>query len=140
MIRTERVRKMRPKFVEVQSDEFEEVEIYITDDEKQFMDLREAKVYESETKLSKVEKTKFWFPLIGDNWYKAKDKEELDFLIERLSCNFGGRRYGVDRLQVGEWFTVVSKDREGAGPADHFVPLHKLKEDYTKLLEKLEQS
>lgn len=138
MIRTERVRKMKPKFVEVQSEEFEEVEIYITDDEKRFTDLREAKVYESETKFNRVEKTKFWFPTIGDNWYKAKDKDELDFLIEHLSCNYGGRRYGVDRLQVGEWFTIVCNDRDSAGPADHFVPLHKLKEDYAKLLEKLE--
>lgn len=140
MITTKRVRKMKPKFIEVQSDEFEETEIYVADDGKEFTDLREASKYDSELKLNKIEKTKFWFPMIGDNWYKAKDKDELEFLINHLSCNYGGRRYGADRLQVGEWFTVVCQDRDNAGPTDHFVPLHKLKEGYKKLLEKLEHS
>jgi len=138
MITTKRIKKMKVKLVEVQTDEFEETEVYLTDDGIEFTDLREAKRYESETRFNNAEKTKFWFPSVGDDWYKAKDKDELEFLIEHLSCNYGGRRYGVDRLRVGEWFTVVYKDRDGAGPADHFVPLHKLKEDYTKLLKKLE--
>ena len=61
----------------------------------------------------------------------------MEFLIEHISCNFGGRRYGVSRLKVGEWFTIVCKDRDGAGPADHFLPLSKLTTDYLSLLELL---
>lgn len=139
MIRTERVRKMKPKFIEVQSDEFEEIETYQTDDGKVFTELKDAKIHESELKFSKIEKFNYWFPMIGDIWYKAKTQDDLDFLIEHLSKNYGGRRYGVGRLRIGEWFTVVSMDRDGLGIADHFVPLSKLTQDYFALLKELGQ-
>jgi|WetSurSiteA1Bulk_404760.scaffolds.fasta_scaffold00380_3 hypothetical protein len=139
MMETIRTKKMIPKYVEVQSDDFEMVEVYKTSDGETFTELRDATKHESEFKFSKVEKTSYWFPMVSDIWYKAKDKDELEFLIEHLSENYGGRRYGESRLKVGEWFTHVTRDRDGQGPADHFLPLSKLKQDFSELLKLLEE-
>lgn len=127
---------MKPKYIQVQSDEFETVTEYQALDGKIFSDLRETLEYEADLKFEAVEKTSFWFPMIDDTWYKAKDEQELKFLIEHLSTNYGGKRYGTDKLKVGEWFTVVHKDRDGTNTsADHFVALSKLRDSYRELLE-----
>ncbi len=139
-MKTITTKRMIPKFIEVQSDDFEIVEEYQAEDGKVFSDLGEAVKHESQTKFNIIEKTSFWFPTIDDTWYKARDQKELDFLVNRLSVNYGGRRYGVTKLKPGEWFTHVAKDRDGVGTtADHFVPLSKLKECYAELLKLLEK-
>jgi hypothetical protein len=140
MIETIKTKKFIPKYIEVQSDEFKEVETYKTSDGEEFSELREATAHEAKLKFSKMKKTSFWFPMVNDVWYKAKDEDELEFLINYLSKNYGGRRYGESRLKVGEWFTHVTRDRDGQGiVADHFLPLSKLKQDYADLLKLLEK-
>lgn len=132
-------KKMKPKYVEVQSNEYETITIYEADDGMVFTELRDATHHEAELKFNKSEKISFWFPMIDDNWYKAKDEEELEFLKNYLAKTYG-RRYGETKLKVGEWFTIVSKNRDGGGDmADHFVPLSKLKESYLELLKVLEK-
>ena len=134
-----RTNKEKMRTVEVPTGEHYEEISYETSDREKFVELRDASKHEADLTFKKAEKISFWFPMIDDNWYKAKDEEELKFLIEYLSTNYGGRRYGVGRLKVGEWFTVVAKDRDSLGTADHFVPLSKLKEDYSELLKLLEK-
>jgi hypothetical protein len=132
-------RKMKPKYVEIQTDEFEEITTYETSDGKVFNELREANHHEAFLRYKATEKTTFWFPMIDDIWYKAKDEDELQFLKDYLSKSYG-RRYGESKLKVGEWFTIVSKNRDGGEEiVDHFVPLSKLKESYSELLKILEK-
>lgn len=132
-------RKMKPKYIEIQSDEFEEIITYQTSDGKDFTELRDAKNHEAELKFDKAEKEFFWFPMIGDTWYKAKDEEELEFLKNYVAKTYG-RRYGETKLKPGEWFTVVHRDRDGNGIfSDHFVSLNKFKESYLELLKLLEE-
>jgi hypothetical protein len=132
------IRKMKPKYIEVQSDEFENIETYKASDGKIFAELRDATQYEAELKFGKAEKIFFWFPMIDDVWYKAKNEDELEFLKNHVAKTYG-RRYGESHLKVGEWFTVVHKDRDGNGNlADHFVSLSKLKESFYELLKILE--
>ena len=132
-------KKRKLRYIPVETDETETVETYETSDGELFDNLRTANHHEAELKFRNVDKSSFWFPMINDIWYRAKNKEELEFLKNYLSKSYG-KRYGESRLKVGEWFTVVSKDRDGVGNfADHFVPLSKLKEDYFKLIEQLEK-
>lgn len=131
-------KKLKVKYVPVETDEIETVETYQTIDGNIFEQFSDATHHEAELKFKNVEKTTFWFPMVDDTWYKAKDKDELEFLKNYLAKTYG-KRYGESRLKVGEWFTVVSRDRDGTGYfADHFLPLNKLKDDYVKLLEQLE--
>jgi hypothetical protein len=132
-------KKTKVKYIEIPTEEFETVIIYQTEDGETFTELRDAKIHEAELKFDKAEKQFFWFPMIADVWYKAKDEDELEFLKNHVSKTYG-RRYGEDRLKVGEWFTVVHKDRDGTGNlADHFVSLSKLKKSYSELMEILEK-
>lgn len=137
-MKTITTKKLKITYVPIETNEIETIEYYQTIDGETFSELRDATHHEAEVKFRNVDKTTFWFPMVDDIWYKAKDKSELEFLINYLSKTYG-KRYGESRLKVGEWFTVVSKDRDGVGNfADHFLPLSKLKEDYVKLLEQLE--
>lgn len=136
-MKTITTKKLKITYVPIETNEIETIEYYQTIDGETFSELRDATHHEAEVKFRNVDKTTFWFPMVDDIWYKAKDKSELEFLINYLSKTYG-KRYGESRLKVGEWFTVVSKDRDGVGNfADHFLPLSKLKEDYVKLLEQL---
>jgi hypothetical protein len=139
MVKTIKEKKPKTKFVEVETNELEIIERYQTEDGKIFTELREANKHEANLKLAETEQFSYWFPMIADTWYKAKDKEELEFLKNKLSETYG-RRYGEGRLKVGEWFTVVHKDRDGNGNyADHFVPLSKLKESFYELVSLLQE-
>jgi hypothetical protein len=131
-------KRPKVKYIPIETEEIETVETYKTVDGEEFEQLRDATHHEAELRFRNVDKTTFWFPMVDDIWYKAKDADELEFLKNYLSKTYG-KRYGESRLKVGEWFTVVSKDRDGIGNfADHFLPLSKLKEDFAKLLEQLE--
>jgi hypothetical protein len=139
MVKIIKDKKPKKKYIEVESNETETTETYQTEDGKVFIELRDAYAHESELKLGKAKKVFYWFPMIDDTWYKAKDEEELLFLKNKLAKTYG-RRYGEGRLKVGEWFTVVTKDRDGMGNlADHFVPLSKLKDSFYELLHLLEE-
>lgn len=124
-------------YIPAQTDKYSEEIVYETSDGERFKEYGDASIHESELKLDKAEKIFFWFPMIDDSWYKAKDEEELQFLKDHLSKSYGNR-YGENKLKVGEWFTVSHKNRDLDGkPVDHFVPLSKLKESYEELLKLL---
>ena len=138
MIKTIKTKKPKVKYVEIDTEEFQETETYQTEDGEIFTNLKEANAHSSDLKLESIRKISYWFPLVSDDWYKAKDENELEFLKNKLAKSYG-RRYGEGRLKVGEWFTVSHWDRDDTGNyVDHFVPLSKLKESYQELVELLE--
>lgn len=122
-------------YIPVQTDKYATETVYETRDGKRFGSFREASTHEAEIILDKAEKKFYWFPMLEDVWYKAKDEEELEFLKNHLSKSYG-RRYGERRLKVGEWFTVShrNRDKDSSQFVDHFVPLSKLKESFEELL------
>lgn len=133
-----------PKYIQVQSDEFKEEVIYKTFDGKEFISYDDA--FEHEDELKYGDEIPYYdngdIVSTGDTWYKARDKDELEYLIRRLSKNKYNKYSprGEKKINPGEWFSVVY-DYDPNGPDTvTFVPLNELKEDVRDLLKNLHET
>jgi hypothetical protein len=132
-------RVMIPKYVQVQSEEFEEVEIYKTSDGLEFISFSDALEHESILKYGEEIICVATGGLIstGYSWYKARDQEELEYLIRRLSGRYIAEN--AEYIKAGEWFSIVYEQDSNGPDTATFVPLRSLKEDYEQLLKDLSE-
>jgi hypothetical protein len=98
---------MVPKYIEVQSDEFENVTTYETFDGKMFDSKDDAEHHETKLKFSKLreESLQYDFPDVSGSWYKANTEADLQFLKDYFVSPYD-ISHGMDTIKVGEWFCV----------------------------------
>jgi hypothetical protein len=130
-------RHMIPKYVEVQSDDFEEIITYETEDGKIFDkdSLQEAKIHEHNLKMAKIEKRIFEdFIPVDDCWYKVKNQEEMDFIKEWYSDSKGVSISGQNKIKIGEWFCVHNLYAYDSTDVYTFVTLKEFKSNFEDFL------
>lgn len=141
-MKTHKNRRVIPKFIEVQSDDFEEVITYETEDGIIFDkdSLQQAKTHEHNLKMAKIDKRIFEdFIPVDDCWYKAKNQEEMDFIKEWYSDSKGVSISGKNKIRIGEWFCVHSLYAYDSTDVYTFVTLKEFKSNFEDFLNIFEE-
>ena len=134
-------KRMIPKFVEVQSDEFETVTTYECEDGTSFDNKADAERYEARLKLGMAEHKEFdGFTEIYGKWYRAKNEDELNFLKNWLADRNpkSGNVSGDEKIKVGEWFTVHTRYNGDSRDEYIFVTLKDMKKEIQDFLDMFE--
>jgi len=109
---------------------------YETVDGKTFSDKPTAIRHEFQLRYNSIEKIEIDIPEFGWQWFKAKDEEELSMLKQSLHDPYD-TEHGMDKIKVGEWFSVYHEDGGDYRSVDYFYILQDLKEAFENALEKL---
>ena len=104
-------KKKVPKYIEVESDEYEIITIYKTSDGKIFKDINPytkdarqlAEQHEDKLTFDKIETMMFELEEFGVAWYKANSQEELDAVKRHLLT--WGNLLEKGKIEPGKWFT-----------------------------------
>jgi hypothetical protein len=126
-----------PKYIQVQSDDYKEVIIYKTSDDKEFASSKEAQNHEDELLYEKLPHVSYNIVSTGYSWHKANTQEELDALIRHTSSRFVSRN--TEELKLGEWFTIVYDYNDNSYDTATYVPLNELAADIKELMELLNE-
>jgi len=98
---------MIPKYIEIQSDEFEDVITYETSDGKIFSKKNEAELYEKKLKFAEIRENSIQYDLpdVFGSWYKVDVEDDLEFLKDYFTTPYDIVK-GMDSVKVKEWFCV----------------------------------